>query len=157
MYLERWAIDEVTEISATLLRSVYGKEIDIPKAGGVKAIVMGLERKLAADDWGEEDDFVLSRQELGGFIHDTIARSREPELPEARGLREGDVYWIVSEEPVSPPGGSIGPRRTKRFLAPYEQSNVKVWDVTAAARQAAKVAYFQAMQSAQEKRQRQRR
>lgn len=155
MYLERWTIDELTESTATLLRSVYRGEIDATDTGNLREVVSSRERDLTSEVWSEEDDFVLDRQVLERFIYDAVGSSDARDLPRPRELREGDVYWIRSEEPVPPPqdtiGPDIGPDDTKQFLAAYRDRSVQVWDVTAAARQAAKVTYFQAIESAEKK------
>jgi len=152
MHLERWTIDELAEWTVTLLRSVYRGEIDATDTDDLRReVVISRERDLTSEVWSEEDDFVLDRQALARFIGDAVDRTHASELPGPRELREGDVYWIASEEPVFEPQGTIGPEDTKQFLAAYRDRSVQVWDVTAAARQAAKVTYFQAIESAEKK------
>lgn len=152
MHLERWTIDELAESTVTLLRSVYRGEIDATDTDDLRReVVISRERDLTSEVWSEEDDFVLDRQALARFIGDAVDRTHASELPGARELREADVYWIASEQSVFEPQGTIGPEDTTRFLVAYDNPAVKVWDVTAAARQAAKVTYFQAIESAEKK------
>lgn len=152
MYLERWTIDELTESTATLLRSEYRQPVELIEAEDARAAVMGRELELSSEVWSDEMDYVLSRRELANFVSDPDERGRRPELPQRHGLREGDVYWILSEEAVSPPPQSdVHPGRTEKFLNYYQERRVWVWDVTAAARQGAKVTYSQAILRAQDR------
>lgn len=98
MHLERWTIDELTESTVILLRSVCQQGIDVTDTDDLRGeVVISRERGLASDLWEEEDDFVLDRQVLAGFIREAVGGTPASELPEPRELREGDVYWIASE------------------------------------------------------------
>lgn len=156
MYLKRWTIDELTESTATVLRSQYSRSFDIPAPQDVRKAVENLESELTTESWSEEEDFVLSRDRLADFIREAVNRSRPHELPEARDLRDGDVYWIISPQSVPVPQGPATPDGTDQFLAGYREPLCTVWDVTAAARQAAKVTYFQAIERTREKQERRR-
>lgn len=141
MYLERWTLDELTETAVTLLRSRYGREVDARAAGDLPAVVMSAELSVTSEDWSPEVDSVLHKEELARFIDDVIRRSSAlGQLRERRSLREGDVYWaIFAERP--PPLERIGPDDTEAFLEACVRLGLGMGDVTAAARQAAKVIY----------------
>ena len=151
MHLERWTIDEMSDATATLLRSVYEEEFDPSAAGDLKEIVMQMELVIGDDErWSEETDFILNRQQLEAFLNDPERRSGRREFPEPRPVRESDVYWIVSPDELPAIDEAIGPDRTGEFLATYQHPAVEVWDVTPAARQAARVNYNQALKQGQQ-------
>src|SRR3972149_53467 len=117
MHLERWMIDELTDSTATLLRSVYNMAFEMPDVDDLRWVIQGGENAISEEVWGEEKNFVLRRASLSRFPRRAVRRSRRRELPAARPMREGDVYWVVSETPVRRPDDVAGPNRTERFLA----------------------------------------
>lgn len=141
MYLERWTIDELTETTVTLLRSRYGPQVDAQAAGDLPAVVMFAELTVTSEDWSLEVDSILHKEELARFIEDVIRRSSAlGRLRDRRSLREGDVYWAVFAKRPPPPD-RIGPDDTEAFLKTCASLDPVMGDVTAAARQAAKVIY----------------
>jgi hypothetical protein len=152
VYLERWTIDELMESTATLLRAQYREQVDMGEGGDLGQVVMAAELEVPADGWTEEFDSLLERADLTAFVNEAIGGSRLGGFREARSLREGDVYWITLDQ--EPPSLSlrVRPRDTGHFLAVYRRGRVQVGDVTAAARQAAKVFYSRAMEGVPKKR-----
>ncbi len=166
MYIDRWTIEELTESTATLLRSRYqgtmpaiivnfGKEPRPPlgdELTSLRSEAMTMESSMADEDWPEEVDFVLDRQALQNFIREqrvevlepAVSNSRQSQIrdPRPREIREGDVYWVVGAGDLTLNRAYEEPRSiedTQEFLSPFWESSI--WDMTAAARQAAKVAY----------------
>ena len=145
MHLERWAIDELTDSTATLLRCAYNQRFELPDSRDGRSVIEEGETAIASVVWGEEYDRVLDRQPLERFIRRWVRRSRRPGLPPARPLREGDVYWVISRQAMSSQQDSAEKESTRQFLATCEQHVVEIWDVTGAARQAVKDAHFRVM------------
>jgi hypothetical protein len=154
VYLERWTIDEMTESTVTLLRSHYDAEFGTGDSPDLGDVVTRAELEVPSDRWSDEVDSVLLREDLTAFINEAVGRFGPPGLREPRSLREGDVYWLVWEEKQPSPDSRIGLEGTEEFLAACRRGLVGAGDVTAAARQAAKRTYFQAVEKTRAKQER---
>lgn len=92
------------------------------------------------DAWSDEEWSFIGAVRLAGFLE---KRTGKPGLPRNRPLREGDVFLVVVDrgrlaaDPLSEAGRSV--TAVAEALAAYEAAGLEVFDVTAAARQSAKV------------------
>ncbi len=158
MYLERWTIDELEPSYGTLLSSVYNGDFAVPDADARLEVVMSLELEdMDSEDadkgvWSEEVAFVVDRDLLEGFIQRAVAANQLEPFSEDRPLREGDVYWLLSEEPFTrqyldhTPTAQPLAEWTEQFLENLAPAGVQAWDVTAVARQAVKENYYRAIE-----------
>lgn len=157
MRLERWALDELTETSVTLLRSRYRDPIADPATLCAPERVMQSELSIDADAWSAETDAELALRVFQRFINSANRRSRRrlaatapavaaslPWFRPARDLREGDVYWAFLDDDVAL-DSFHRPADTSKFVAAARSASLQLWDVTTAARQAAKLAYNAAL------------
>lgn len=148
---QRWTIDELFEGRARVLVSLARQPLestaaeardlagDQARAGArLRQAVVRAETTSPADLWGPEVVTYVNTRTLERFLR---RRTEIPALPDARDLREGDVFWIVqfAEGPVLSPSA----------LLRGAQRDVEAWDVTAAARQAAKVTYDEAVRASE--------
>lgn len=151
MYLERWAIDELTELSVTLLRSAHRGQVEAAEAALLAPVALQMESDVTSESWSEEVDHVLTRADLNVFLREAVGAvlrvdattgsvAAEPQEP--RDLREGDVYWLLAAEPVPQPARGAG---AEQLLATCRRLGAAVVDVTPVARHAARVAYTQAL------------
>jgi hypothetical protein len=127
------------------LSSGITEHLSSPRA--TRATLRGLLRREAAAaeaglshrSWEPEVARFATIDALAGFLR---RRAGKPGLPAIRPLREGDVFWIfVPEVPLEP-----DLLRAYLPLDRYVEIGADVWDVTAAARQAAKRAYNAAVE-----------
>ena len=142
MQFERWALDEVTDTTATLLRSRW-----MPGLAALLPASLSLgedAQPAAAGLWSEEVDSVLDRAQLEGFIQTAI---RETAGQEPRDLREGDVFSVESDEAL-PLDGLRRPEQTEEFVAICRRRIKKISDATAEQRQLTSVAYKQVLEQA---------
>ncbi len=151
MYLERWAIDELTELSTTLLRSAYRGQVERAEAVLLAQVALQMESDVTSEAWSEEVDHVLPRADLNVFLREAVrfvlrvdattgSVAAEPQEP--RDLREGDVYWLLATEPVPHPARGA---RAEQLLATCRRLAAQVVDITPVARYTARVAYTQAL------------
>ena len=153
---ERWTVDEIADGVARVLvarespaRSADALE-DLRAPARAAAVAAGPaethRRAMAAEDrtdaWLDEVGTYLEASRLARFVD--RHRHGKPGLPGRRPLREGDVFYV--EIPADPSfeglgDGAAGPDRAAEPLGRYETAEVDVLDLTAAARQSAKVVY----------------
>ncbi len=129
MHLERWALDEVAALTATLLRSVCRQVLDSADAAYLASRAPDLENALISDDdWSEEEDWVLARDKLADFLTSAAQTLLSVEaatgvarpLPrEPRPLAEGDVYWLLLAQPPDLVGSQFGPKYTEYIVETY--------------------------------------
>jgi hypothetical protein len=84
MQFERWTIDEVTDSTATLLRSRF-----LPALAALlpASLTAGDAQPLAAGLWSDEVDLVLDRARFEAYIKAAVAANgQEPRGP-SRGRR----------------------------------------------------------------------
>lgn len=157
---ERWTIDEIGEGVARVLVSTARQpsqaaalsEDFLPDTSSsqrrraLRARVMNLELGPPAEMWSDERDVYLPIDQLTSFVR---RRGGKPGLPGQRPLREGDVFWVVAYQSAE---RSVAQARTvpeaRELISQYIQADADVFDVTAAARQAAKTWYQSAVQRA---------
>jgi hypothetical protein len=156
---ERWTIDEIDEGRARVLISIslrpaqaerlaedsagVGRPVERKRA--VRAAVMDVELAPRTEMWSDERDVYLPLVELEALLR---RRGGKPGLPGGRPLREGDVFWVVLYQPV---GAAMSDARSEQavdVIRQYIEAGADVLDVTAAARQAAKTWYQQAIRVA---------
>lgn len=142
-YWQRWTIDELNGGLARLLiadaqqplESSVAEAIDTGTAATIQAAVLAVEDAPPDDLWGEERAVILAEELLEPFV-----KLREPikGLPQSRPLREGDVFWVVL--PVTDPETSLHDLTPAELLPSAEILGLQLVDITAAARQRAKIA-----------------
>jgi hypothetical protein len=150
---QRWTIDEIDAGLArvAVAASEYPLESTVAEAayeeGGdleaVRDAVFGVENSPPEDIWGDEEAAYLAVDDLDTFLK---RRADIKALPDPRPLREGDVFWIVL--PVELEEEARLGLTAIDLLARAEQLKPQIWDVTAAARQAAKRTYDDAVRAA---------
>lgn len=161
---ERWTIDEIADGHVRVLAAGARDELALraltrteaadarATADDVRSLVMEAELSRDRTVWGEEAENFFEEGTLATFLN----RRREGKagLPAGRPLREGDVFYV--EIPASHftftsmTRGEINSVEGEALLSTYEQWGVEVWDVTAAARQASKLAYHRALAASPE-------
>jgi hypothetical protein len=164
---ERWTIDEIDEEFARVLISRAGNASRLRDMAGQVATesspsssprrlssvlrdeAMRGELNPTTEQWSEE---ALGYGHLA--LLQTFLRSRggKPGLPTNRPLREGDVFWVMVADwpgPVEPPADMSRPD-LESHIAALKDANADVWDVTAAARQAAKRSYHEVLKKTYE-------
>lgn len=148
---QRWTIDELFESRARLLVSLAQQPLESTAAEArdhaldqasqrarLRRAVVRVEAASPTDLWGPEVAAYVNSRTLERFLR---RRMDVPALPDARALREGDVFWVV--QPVG--AAAISPSSLLRAA----RDSVEVWDVTAAARQAAKHTYDAAVRASE--------
>jgi hypothetical protein len=146
--LERWTIDELLDGRVRLLTSIALRS-DATKpawrlpamlspgqaaspAPEASAVAMEHELAPALQAWTEETAVVVDEAELADFLAGRLERGG---LPGTRPLREGDVFWVFVP--------AAAERRlvvtSASDIGEYREAGAVVLDLTAAARQAAKV------------------
>jgi len=164
---ERWTIDEIDEEFARVLISRAGNASRLRDMAGQVATesspasssrrmssvlrdeAMRGELNPRTEQWSEE---ALGYGHL--TLLQTFVRSRggKPGLPTNRPLREGDVFWVMVADwpgPVEPPA-DMSRADLESHIAALKEATADVWDVTAAARQAAKRSYHEVLRKANE-------
>lgn len=163
---ERWTIDEVDEgvVRVLVSRSLVPDELRtiseevLTPAGGRRSgratrtalhqQAMRVELDSSEQRWSRERAIFVAQPILEDLLR---ARGGKPGLPTNRPLREGDVFWILLP---AGPGMALPPDRGGTLVdgaarvAEYRALKADVWDVTAAARQAAKRNYHHAVRVA---------
>jgi hypothetical protein len=137
---QRWTVDELLEGRARVLVSLARHALESTAAEAyelaldaadqrrrLRASVVTAENSGPRELWGPELAAYVNSRTLDRFLQ---RRTDTPALPDARPLREGDVFWIV--QPVD--AAVLSPAALLRGASGQAQ----VWDVTAAARQASK-------------------
>lgn len=148
---QRWTVDELLEGRARVLVSLARHALESTAAeahdlardvarerGRLRAAVVSAETSGPRELWGPELATYVNVRTLERLLQ---RRTDTPALPDARPLREGDVFWIV--QPVD--GALLSPAALLRDAGEL----VEVWDVTAAARQASKRSYDQALRASE--------
>lgn len=141
---QRWTIEEVAEELARLLvagaqeplASVLAGTLEtVARPEAIQAQVTEVEAISPDKLWTAEEAVYLSVELLEPFVR---LRSPIPGLPHPRPIREGDVFWVVL--PITDLESSLVGLTPAQVVAGADQLDVRVWDITAAARQRAKVA-----------------
>lgn len=141
---QRWTIEEVAEELARLLVAGAQEPLASVLAGtletvaspeATQAAVTQVEAVSPDELWTDEEAAFLSVELLEPFVR---LRSPVPGLPNPRPIREGDVFWVVL--PITDLESTFVGLTPAQVVASADQLNVRVWDITAAARQRAKVA-----------------
>jgi hypothetical protein len=149
---QRWTIDEIDAGLArvALAESQYPLESNVAEAydsgedlDALREAVFRVENSPPEDIWGDEEAAYLAVDALDSFLR---RRADIKALPDPRPLREGDVFWIVL--PVEREDEARLGLSAADILDRAEQLGPQVWDVTAAARQAAKRTYDDAVRAA---------
>jgi hypothetical protein len=149
---QRWTIDEldarITRVAVA--ETAYGLESSVAEAYDTRADVETFRQAVVDTEdvppehlWGDERAVYLRVADLQRFLN---RRGQVRGLPDPRELREGDVFWILL--PATMDETALRRLTPKRILAKGEALGVQVWDVTAAARQAAKRTYDSAVRAA---------
>lgn len=149
---QRWTIDEIDLGVARLAvaEAFYPLESTVAEAEATNAATDQLRELVATvedappdDLWADEKPVFLPVDELRSLLK---RRDEIRGLPDDRPLREGDVFWIVLPATLEEDARrGMTPRGVVRDAAELE---IQVWDVTAAARQAAKRTYDAAVRAA---------
>jgi hypothetical protein len=163
---ERWTIDELFDqvarvlvcraeplaSHATLIETVRAGANDTrPDAEDVAAILRAAVAEAeirGGESWSEEAWSFIDVSLLATFLE---RRTGKPGLPRNRPLREGDVFLVAVERdalgatPLSETGRAA--REIGDTIAAYEAAGLEVFDVTAAARQSAKVLHDAALRA----------
>jgi len=149
---ERWTIDDLADGVARVLVSPavdlsrwpltatsLGSTDDTVRArrAAARSLIMDVEIRPLAESFGEEEPAYVETGLLFKFLR---ARDRTEGLPGTRPLREGDAFWVTLAAGTGvSPGGANVPLAGR--LEALQAAGARVWDVTAAARAAAKHAY----------------
>ena len=149
---QRWTIDEIDAGLARVavadseypLESGAAEAMDTKQpVDKVRAAVFKVENAPPDDVWGDEQPVYMPVEELREFLK---RRAEIRALPDPRPLREGDVFWIV-QSPDLDENARRGLTAAK-IMDRADKLQPQVWDVTAAARQAAKRTYDDAVRAA---------
>lgn len=141
---QRWTIDDLADGFARVLvadatqplESSLAEALDSGAAPDVvQEAVTKVEDAPPDDLWTEERPAHLPLELLEPFLR---LRAPVPGLPDPRPLREGDVFWVVL--PTTDLESTLADLTPAQVVASAEQLEVQVSDLTAAARQRAKVA-----------------
>ena len=152
---QRWTIDELDEGSARVLvadalqplESTVAEAFDGGTAESIRSAVLTVEDAPSADLWAEERAVQLTVAALEPFVK---LRQATPGLPDPRPLREGDVFWVVL--PTTDERSSLRDLTPEQILASADQLALHLSDITAAARQSAKLADDAVVRAASDKR-----
>ena len=153
---QRWTIDEIDLGLARLAvaQSRHPLESSVAEAQATDADpdvlrerVVQVEDAPPDDLWDDEQPVFMALDELRTFLG---RRNDIRGLPDDRPLREGDVFWVVL--PPTLEARAIRDMTPRGVVARAEDLAVQVWDVTAAARQAAKRTYDDALRAASDDR-----
>jgi len=148
---QRWTIDEIDSGTCRIIvaHALQPFESSVAEAFDTGADVDELRQRvldvedLSADGvWQDEEAAFLPVETLYEFLR---RRARIRGLPDPRLLREGDVFWIVLPPDVDE--DELAQISPASVLALADELDVQVWDVTAAARQAAKRTYQAALRA----------
>jgi hypothetical protein len=139
---QRWTIDELEEGAARVLiadamqplESTVAEAFDSGVAQAIQSAVLTVENVPPTDLWGEERAVFLPLEALEPFVK---LRQTTAGLPDPRPLREGDVFWVVL--PTTDHESSLRDLTSAEVLASADQLGLHLADITAAARQTAKV------------------
>jgi hypothetical protein len=149
---QRWTIDEIDLGVARLAvaQARYPLESTVAEAEATDAdaevlreLVVEVEDAPPDDLWADEQPVFMPIDELRAFLK---RRNDIRGLPDERPLREGDVFWVVLSPALE--ARTLRDMTARRVMVEAEQLDVQVWDVTAAARQAAKRTYDDALRAA---------
>lgn len=149
---QRWTIDEIDAGLArvAVAESAYPLESGAAEAlytqqsaDEVRAAVFKVENAPPDDIWSDERAEYMQVDDLREFLK---RRSEIRALPDPRPLREGDVFWIVLAPDLAEESRSG--LTTQGLVDAAHDLEPQVWDVTAAARQAAKRTYDDAVRAA---------
>lgn len=149
---QRWTIDEIDGGVARLAiaESPYGLDPAAAEAyytgapvGEFRQAIVEAEIAPPEHIWGDELPVYAREDDLQRFLH---RRRKARGLPDPRPLREGDVFWVLL--PPDTDEALLAQLTPAEAMARADELNVAVWDVTAAARQAAKVTYESAVRVA---------
>jgi hypothetical protein len=150
---ERWTIDEIDEESARVLITRAGDPADLHEiadqvaTGGrarphelsdfLRAHAMRIELDHGRQQWHDESLAYAPLPLLQTFLR---GRSGKPGLPTNRPLREGDVFWVMGTDwpGAAEPLPDLDAEGFAAHIADLRRARADIWDVTAAARQAAK-------------------
>ena len=151
---QRWTIDELDEGTARVLiadalqplESTVAEAFDTGVAEAIRPAVMRVEEAPLADLWGEERVEFLPLEALEPFVK---LRQATAGLPDPRPLREGDVFWVVL--PTTDHESSLRDLTSAQVLASADQLGLHLTDITAAARQRAKVGEDAVVRAASDK------
>ena len=164
---ERWTVDEIDEEFARVLIARAANTAQLREIAG---LVMAAElpatspRKLGAllrteamraelnpgsEQWSDESYGYVHLALLRTFLR---GRGGKPGLPTSRPPREGDVVWVMVADWPGPsePLGDLSRPELEAHIAALRRANADVWDVTAAARQAAKRSYHEVLRRTSE-------
>jgi hypothetical protein len=148
---QRWTIDEIDEGVArvAVAHSEYGLDPDVAEAHQrgrgperLRQAVFEAEDVPPEHIWSDEEPAFFPVATLERLLR---RRSKIRGLPGRRQLREGDVFWIVA--PTHPDVETVPLPAPEDLPAVAAALDVQVWDVTAAARQAAKRGYDRAVRA----------
>jgi len=162
---ERWTIDELFDEVARVLvcraepQPSHATMVEALRAAnetapGSKPVAETLRAAVAEAEirgreaWSDETWSFVDTRRLARFLK---RRAGKPGLPHNRPLREGDVFLVAVDRtrlgasPLS--DTSQGVREVGATLAAYEAAGIEVFDVTAAARQSAKILHDAAMRA----------
>ncbi len=148
---QRWTIDDLAEGFARVLvadasqplESSVAEALDVGAAPDVvQEALIQVEDAPPDDLWTEERPAYLPLELLEPFLR---LRAPVSGLPDPRPLREGDVFWLVL--PTTDSESTLADLTPAQVVASAEQLEVQVSDITAAARQRAKVAYEAALRA----------
>lgn len=149
---QRWTIDEVDAGLArvAVAESEFPLESTVAEAyatgddvEAVRNAVFRVENSPPEAIWGDEEAVYLAADDLESFLK---RRAAIRALPDPRPLREGDVFWIVL--PAEVEEEELRGLTAIDVVGRAERLAPQVWDVTAAARQAAKRTYDDALRAA---------
>jgi hypothetical protein len=141
---QRWTIDELAEGLARILvagakeplESSLAEALDTAATPDVIQEAVTRVEDLSPDElWTEEQQAYLRADLLEPFVR---LRAPVPGLPDPRPLREGDVFWVVL--PTTDQESTLADLTPAQVVASADQLEIQVSDITAAARQRAKVA-----------------
>jgi len=149
---QRWTIDEIDEdlvrvlvaVSHYPLESTAAEAFDERDAAGLRAAVVQDEAASPDDLWSDERAAYVDGKALADFL---ARRNTAAGLPDARDLREGDVFWVVLPPTVAAEASGLAPTA---IVTQADQLEPAVLDVTAASRQAARRTYEAALTAASE-------
>jgi hypothetical protein len=141
---QRWTIDEIVEETVRVLiadgiyplESTAAEALDDGSATELRDAVAQDEAVSPDDIWLEERAEYMDAGSLRELLR---GKAEAPGLPDARELREGDVFWVVlPPQLIETMAMDAGPLHPLRHL---QAPGAQVLDVTAASRAAARHLY----------------